>query len=119
MADCNRLKHINDTFGHSRGDDFLISTVDNIRQILDGQGEIIRLGGDEFLILIPECDEKQCLKHIQRLQESERTVYVHNIPLSTAYGYSIMNSSADTLETAVHLADQCMYRAKASFRENS
>ncbi len=117
MADCNRLKTINDRYGHSGGDLMLVTTVNNIRRILADRGQMLRLGGDEFLIIIPECDEHECRSFIAQFRESESSIQIYGVPLSTSYGYSVMNSSADSLADAVKAADAYMYEEKAKYKQ--
>jgi diguanylate cyclase (GGDEF)-like protein len=55
FIDADNLKHVNDTFGHEEGDDMIIIITDIIRSSIRKSDTLCRLGGDEFLIILPEC----------------------------------------------------------------
>jgi diguanylate cyclase (GGDEF)-like protein/PAS domain S-box-containing protein len=112
IADSDGLKYINDHYGHKEGDYLIISTVSNIqRYLLDG-AEMIRLGGDEFLILLPRCSEEACRDFIDAVQSSERSICIQDFTLSTSFGYEIAYNTERTLGELVELADKRMYGEK-------
>ncbi|ACV23435.1 Probable diguanylate cyclase YdaM [Slackia heliotrinireducens] len=115
MADCNYLKTFNDNYGHSMGDQLIKSTVENIQQVIGEQGKVVRWGGDEFLLIIPNCDEAACEQIVNRLQETESNVIVCGNPLSTSYGYAIVTQDVP-LEQAIDIADKRMYAAKQALK---
>lgn len=112
MADCNGLKFVNDTYGHEQGDYLIISTVNNIRRCVKDGDKIIRMGGDEFLILCPGCDSKTCEKLIGRIKDAEKEISINGICLSTSYGYAILENQEECLEDIVKEADEKMYQEK-------
>ena len=69
FADVNGLKQTNDTSGHEAGDRLLISAADLLKETFDGY-EMYRVGGDEFMVLCPNMDEKDF---------NERLEYIRNI----------------------------------------
>lgn len=58
LMDLDRFKKVNDTLGHPAGDELLIQVADRLKRICDGRGEIGRLGGDEFQIILPDMDDR-------------------------------------------------------------
>jgi diguanylate cyclase (GGDEF)-like protein/PAS domain S-box-containing protein len=112
MADCDNLKYLNDTFGHDQGDYLITSTVANIRRHTGRSAEIIRMGGDEFLMLIPACDEARCRSLLTAIKADEAHVHVQDTTLSTSYGFVVVDDVAISLEDAVRLADRSMYEDK-------
>ncbi len=114
MADCNKLKYINDTYGHRSGDYLIQATINSLRQFLGDNCDLIRIGGDEFLMICPGYDEKKCNEFICQQKEHGQTIKVHDTILSTSYGYAIMDSANTSLEDAINLADKRMYEDKHS-----
>ncbi|MFP4187297.1 MAG: GGDEF domain-containing protein, partial [Acholeplasmataceae bacterium] len=70
MIDLNNLKEINDTLGHQVGDELLVETASVLRRIFDSFEHIIRLGGDEFLILLPDVDRASAESYRKALKET-------------------------------------------------
>ena len=62
--DLNNLKLVNDNHGHDLGDRFIRGLIDALRQSLRDTDSIIRLGGDEFLVLLPQCDEAKARERL-------------------------------------------------------
>jgi diguanylate cyclase (GGDEF)-like protein len=115
-ADMDKLKYINDKFGHSHGD-IAIKVVANALQYAADDDEIcIRLGGDEFMAIGIDYDEMKITKFISRfvgelnkfnfLNEYDFSVYV-------SYGYNLILPDVNTtLESCLSSADTLMYRQK-------
>lgn len=112
MADCNDLKFVNDHYGHEQGDYLLVSTVNNIRRGIRSQDKIFRMGGDEFLVLCPKCNEKGCEALIRRIRKAEKEISINGTAISTSYGYAILSDESGNLEDAIKKADEMMYQEK-------
>lgn len=118
MFDINQLKQINDNYGHSEGDLYILEAVGIIKICLEKSGTIYRIGGDEFVVLCPEMTApklKMILHHLkaenQRSFRLEKAQYPKTM---LAYGYSqFMGEESDSLDECVKRADQAMYRMKA------
>lgn len=121
--DLDGFKRINDLFGHRHGDRVLQETVRCIQGVCRAQDRVMRLGGDEFLILFPgvqESDEPFLKQRIQEaladhfldLSESTESLSV-NASLGWTYAYPGSN-----WDDAVAQADQAMYRQKAIHRKS-
>ncbi|ACV26839.1 diguanylate cyclase domain-containing protein [Kangiella koreensis] len=115
--DLNGFKDINDNFGHQAGD-YVLTEVANI--ILDNvrQTDICcRLGGDEFLILLPRVykkNEVESVIHKLKKAVNERSFKFeqHNLNLSLSAGYGLFPYDTDDMEELVHKADLMMYEDK-------
>jgi len=118
--DFDRFKLINDTLGHSAGDQFLVTAAQRIvRQVRPG--DIVgRLGGDEFAILIEQgADEQMALALAERLQRSLREpfqVQGTEVNSSASIGITFSSVGYQTPDEVLRDADIAMYRAKSAGR---
>ena len=121
VADLNNLKQINDGYGHAAGDALLVSFTNLVRQQWP-QGRFFRLGGDEFLIMLPGTDEARVKADIAALeQRCQQTSYQVSATVSAepsaALGYAMRNSAEVPLDPCIAEADQHMYLAKATMKK--
>lgn len=113
MCDCNDLKKINDEYGHEAGDRYIRAVAKVLQAAVDETGICIRWGGDEFLLILPQCDEAGCrllLDEIEREQEQMRRVYPK---MNVAMGMSVRSRMEQSEDAVIQSADQAMYRNKA------
>ena len=114
VIDIDDFKLCNDTYGHQAGDAALNAMVDAIRQSIRKTDSLIRYGGDEFLLVMPEIAEEIFLDKLQQMQRKIRAVKMSQFPrmrISASIGGVIAEN--ETIENAVMRADQLMYQAKA------
>lgn len=111
MADINNLKYYNDNYGHKEGDILIRTIVNNMQRYIRPVDVLIRLGGDEFLILLQECDKKDSDKIINQIKNSEGNIKLQNITVGTSYGISIANNKEE-LNDSIAEADKAMYADK-------
>lgn len=112
--DANKLKYINDTFGHYAGDEYLFLLAQGIKDTVDKTDIVCRIGGDEFLILCfkKDTDMAATITHIkERISQDQ----VHGISLSIAAGYAYLKEK-ESLFTAYKRADVMMYQDKEKYR---
>ncbi|WP_225882668.1 EAL domain-containing protein [Thalassoporum mexicanum] len=122
FLDLDRFKLINDSLGHASGDRLLVEVCQRLRNYLR-QGDIVsRWGGDEFTMLLRNVDSAdRTLKICSRLLSAfEAPFYLneHELHISTSMGISIFPYDGKDVETLVKNADQAMFRAKESGRNN-
>lgn len=112
MADCNHLKKINDECGHKNGDVYIQSCSLNMQRIVPDNAKIFRIGGDEFVILVPKADEFYANILIMDLTAGGQDFHICGHHLSVSYGYDIIEDDSKTLEMALENADAMMYKNK-------
>ena len=126
MFDLNNLKHVNDTYGHEKGDEFIQAFTYCLTRILDSDSFLARYGGDEFIIIQTNTD----LEHLKQMEERlTKLVQDYNnhstLPLSYAIGYEISQQNHYfMIEDLINAADKKMYQDKtqkklAASKQNS
>ena len=119
--DLNGLKHINDEHGHAAGDAVLRRAGEVLASATAGYPYCVaRVGGDEFIALLPGCDERVAAglqERIESMVELNNQFYPGQ-RLSLAIGTAVC-ASAGLVEAALHEADQTMFRAKARFYDEA
>lgn len=111
-ADCDGLKAINDTYGHVAGDEYIKAAVELFRMVLPPKCILFRMGGDEFLVLLPDTSEETALHLVEQLKEKQKLFQVRNKQLSVSFGVSVMGSRADNFHTRFTESDRNMYLEK-------
>ena len=85
--DVNGLKKMNDTYGHVAGDELLIIFAELLEKIFSDFSYVIRMGGDEFVVLVDENHIRELLRGIFKIENFEKEASVrHNMNISAAYG---------------------------------
>ncbi|MDW7740466.1 MAG: PAS domain S-box protein [Bacillota bacterium] len=112
MADLNGLKLINDTYGHTAGDEILITAADIFRDSCRHEDIISRFGGDEFVILLPATTEEEAHNICNRIIRKNRRVRIREIPVSISLGVGCKESADRTLKSVLREAEDNMYKHK-------
>lgn len=120
MFDIDHFKKINDTFGHSAGDEVIRTMGKIISAGIPTTDKVARFGGEEFVVLLRETDEEAAVLFANRLREliAEAVVETggHTIKFTTSVGCALAARLARDLEDVVHNADKALYAAKTSGR---
>ncbi|QDL56482.1 diguanylate cyclase domain-containing protein [Rhodoferax aquaticus] len=121
VADLNNLKRVNDSCGHAAGDALLVLFAALVRQQWPG-GHFFRMGGDEFLIVLPGVDEARVQTELDHLRQLCQQTSLPDAPgewaqPSAAMGYAMRASEEVSVDLCIAEADQRMYRAKASMKK--
>lgn len=119
VIDIDKLKSINDKFGHTAGDEHIVGTSTVLQNSLRHGDVLARLGGDEFGIIAQSCGEAGALNIVLRI-ESQLSTYNSTVDplrlLSISIGYSVNNGLENLLET-FQIADREMYKSKREKHE--
>ena len=133
VADLDRFKSINDRYGHAAGDTVLTETAQRLRRCLRPTDLLARIGGEEFLIVLPATDHRTAHEMAGNLCHALRRAPVHiqsrdlHIPVTISIGLamscdfpcaaSVENSGKAMVQTLLDHADQALYGAKAMGRD--
>jgi len=113
MADLNSLKLINDTYGHTAGDEMLKSAADILKKACREEDIITRWGGDEFVLLLSQTSDETLVDIGQRIKMLCSETVVGDVPVSIALGKAVKSEPADSLIEVLKNAEDEMYRQKA------
>ena len=112
FADLNGLKQANDTGGHIAGDALLKKAANLLTEVFESY-EIYRAGGDEFVVIAPECSKESFERKVAEIREKS----CYGSEVCFAIG-SHWDEKGMNLRLAMHLADEAMYADKNKFYEN-
>lgn len=118
FVDLDKFKSINDGYGHEAGDRVLVAAVEALRTTLRSGDALVRWGGEEFLIVLPNTHCASAVTMLERLRTVGLGQRPDGGPLTASYG--IAEISADCAKDVQHLveiADQRMYQAKQGGRD--
>ncbi len=122
FLDLDRFKIINDTLGHTVGDDLLKIVAQRIRDTIRIEDVVARWGGDEFTIFLPRVTEIPPIIQIAEniLQTLEDAFYIngHELYISSSIGIALLGKDSPDAETLIQHADAALYYAKNEGRNN-
>jgi diguanylate cyclase (GGDEF)-like protein len=120
MLDIDHFKAVNDSYGHDIGDEALIETVTVIKKNIRGEDLLFRLGGEEFVVMLPETAKLTAFNAAERIRIaiSEIVIQTPMAPLSFTISIGIAgNTQADEdIDVILKRADEALYQAKSSGR---
>ncbi|REG81009.1 putative bifunctional diguanylate cyclase/phosphodiesterase [Marinomonas pollencensis] len=125
FIDLDRFKNVNDSFGHHAGDTVLVRTAKRVQALLSEQDMVARIGGDEFVALLPDLssDDEKAREKVTRLANEiltalSRPIHLNHteILLSASIGISLFPLEQSDAMSILQKADTAMYQAKESGR---
>nr|WP_282099962.1 GGDEF domain-containing protein [Thauera aromatica] len=120
FLDLDRFKAINDGYGHDAGDEALRTLVEHLRRTLRRGDVLVRWGGEEFLVILPEMPADQLPSFLARLREGGLGLRPDGGALSASIGIAErLADGADDWQKLVSIADQRMYAAKQGGRDRA
>jgi len=115
MFDLDGFKLVNDTWGHAAGDKVLAMVAERARSCMRASDTVGRLGGDEFLAILPEATHEGALQVAEKLREAMSAPYPlgkHTAKLGASVGVSYFGEDGDDAESLQRSADVALYEAK-------
>jgi diguanylate cyclase (GGDEF)-like protein/PAS domain S-box-containing protein len=119
FLDLDHFKDVNDTLGHSAGDALLVELAKRLRSRIQPSDLLGRLSGDEFVIVLPNCDPARASLVASQITEALGSpLWLDNrqVPISASMGISIYPDNATDIDTLMQQADAAMYKAKQAGR---
>lgn len=117
MLDLDRFKMVNDTLGHPVGDDLLRQVAQRLQRIVHNDGQVGRLGGDEFNVVLPGITDKARLATLANaiIQEVSKPYMTEGsqVSIGASVGIAIAPDDGATADALVRNADLALYAAKA------
>ena len=114
IVDLDHFKRVNDTHGHQAGDDVLVATTLAMGAHLRAEDQLGRLGGEEFLILLPDTDA-DAASHVAEKLRAEVAAAPADVPVTVSIGLATWDG--ETAEDLLQRADEALYGAKDAGRD--
>lgn len=112
MVDVNGLKLINDSFGHKAGDLLLTKVAEVLTKSCENTEIVSRIGGDEFVIIIPKMRQEQAEELCKRITMNCQEEIVATIHLSISYGWEVKWNMEEDIHEVLKCAEDYMYKKK-------
>jgi diguanylate cyclase (GGDEF)-like protein len=116
VCDLDLFKEINDQFGHPRGDAVLLEVAETIHRSLRPTEQVYRIGGEEFLILVPDCDLDRAAPVAERVREAIESSHPSGLPITVSLGFSAAVGEEIDFNGLFGAADAALYEAKRGGR---
>lgn len=122
MMDIDHFKSVNDTYGHNVGDEVLKVFADRLKDNLRSFDLVARLGGEEFVAILPDVSPERAYMVAERLRRSIADEAVPcavdggELKITTSIGAAIINNGGHSIPAVLERADKCLYEAKNSGR---
>lgn len=122
FIDLDHFKDINDHFGHTTGDQVLISLAESLKQCLRSGDTLARWGGDEFVVLLPDISDLEGAREVaaKLITACERPIDIDGTDFNVTFsmGVAVYPDDASTTEVILSQADRAMFFAKDQGRNN-
>ena len=116
MVDVDHFKVVNDTHGHDRGDQVLQQLADRFLSCLRSTDVAYRVGGEEFVVLLPGRDAEAATRVAERVRSAVAASPLAGLPVTVSAGVVSSSGNSDTLASLLREADAALYRAKGAGR---
>src|SRR5207237_7577115 len=117
MADIDHFKEYNDAFGHLTGDEMLIKVARALRASTREVDCVVRYGGEEFVVLLPETDADAAVETAERIRARVATEGLAGGSITLSVGIAEFPTHGDSPESLIAAADGALYRAKREGRD--
>lgn len=112
LGDLDKLKRVNDSFGHEKGDEYIIKATKAIKSSCRPGDTISRWGGDEFVVLLPKTKRRDAEKIAERINANCYAQQVHDIHVSISTGVGTKVTIEESIDEIIRQADDAMYLEK-------
>lgn len=113
IIDLDGFKHVNDSLGHSKGDNVLIEFAQLLNSSTRNTDTVARMGGDEFVVILKDTDFSGAHDYSERLRQVfAKSGLRQRFGIDFSMGMSLFDDLPENLDDAKHLADQLMYQSK-------
>ena len=119
FGDVNGLKLTNDIFGHAAGDRLLVETAEAFRKGSEGKGILARIGGDEFALVLPRCDEAKANQMMSDIKNAFGGESSGEIVGSLSLGTATKTSPEQSIAEVIESAENRMYKEKTINRKKN
>lgn len=119
MCDVNRLKLINDAFGHEEGDQLIKYAAKTLKESCRPDDLVARWGGDEFILFLPKTNYTDALKIVQRINYNSSKYEINSLALSIACGICTKENDELTIQDLLRNSEDAMYREKSIQNERN
>ncbi len=125
MMDIDHFKSVNDTHGHKVGDEVLIVFAERLKENLRSFDLVVRLGGEEFVAILPDVTPERAYMVAERLRRSIADEPIPCgiegglLPITTSVGGAVINNGGHAIEAVLERADKCLYEAKHAGRNGT
>jgi diguanylate cyclase (GGDEF)-like protein len=118
LLDLDHFKRVNDTHGHSRGDEVLAAVAATLRSSLRESDFVGRYGGEEFLILLPDTGKHEARTVAEKVRAAVDAIALANLELrvTASLGVATLPDDGGDADTLVRAADRALYSAKGRGR---
>lgn len=120
LFDLDGFKDVNDTLGHSTGDQLLIEVGRRLVQVAGDRGQVCRLGGDEFILIVPECGNPlvvgEIVERMLKQLTEPFTISDHILHVGGSAGIAIAPADGKSIDELIANADLALYEAKSAGR---
>ncbi len=115
ITDIDNFKSINDTYGHAKGDEVLQALAQKLKSTLRLSDWIVRWGGEEFVIFVDKCENKEEIKRVaEKLRQAIEAITVPDVrSFTNSLGATLLHGD-ENIDTAIARADKALYMAKTN-----
>lgn len=121
ILDLDHFKNVNDTYGHTTGDEVLRSVAARLREQIRHPDTIGRYGGEEFLIVLPnsqiQAAAEQASRLCQQIRKTQIDANTNVISVTISIGVAQFRAGEESWEGFLHRADEALYQAKKAGRD--
>ncbi|BBM66202.1 hypothetical protein VYA_28390 [Vibrio alfacsensis] len=119
MTDIDNFKYINDEFGHLAGDNTIVSVANIMSRNLPKEAQVIRFGGDEFMVVLPKYTAHQAAEHAETLRHSIKNASCQGSKekrITMSFGVAEIKSG-ERLHDVISRSDHALYHSKEQGRD--